>query len=957
MGSPLAASSVSYTGTDLVPSTFYTYRIRTTGTTGSSAWLVGDEIKSAPPAPTTLVVGTTSSSAIAVSWTDNSADETGFEVQKCSGSGCDKFVAVGLSPLAANALSHNESGLNGATTYRLRVRAVRTGVTSSWLTSGNITTAAAPASCSAPTTVVVDRGQKGTVTSVGRGLHSDTKMIPGTRQPVTAYYDGSATGGTAQVKLSWWSGSTFRVESVAGDSRVAVGSATSVRLAFLSNGRPMVFWTTASTTVKAAMRSAPLTSAGTWSAAVIDTVSGGLNRSLEVSVSPLDHVGLIYLTNSAVGGRARFIYCSAGCSSLAGFTAMTAGTDTIEASNIIANYAATGIGWCKHDASTYYPAVVYPGNAGAATRYSSCLSGSLSSCRTVTGWSGQATTVVATAGVGARLLIDSNVIGDPPKIISKNAANTALQAFQMNQACNAAPGYTFAAGNSFGGATTANSWLSLLKSSDGIFHVLANFGTTLVHHHNSSSTNFLTATWNAAGVVDTVTLPAVGLGVGGADFNSFDNQIYVSYGAAAAPFNINLGVVADTTVASSSASAVYYRHLPDMSGGIQLPLATGQTRNVSNAATSDGRPAVVYVDNSVGSATGAQLKYSIRDGLTSSKSWVSNLIPNTTAPLFPALAFDHNNKPWISYYDSGLFRYFLVTNSATDGSGDWSIYQFPINAKTASGTSPATDDTSVAMLYSGATAKPVMVVINSTAAGGAGVRAALFDPSIASFTSLATLDSLGASFATRLSTDFNKSGSLVVAYHDLTTTRVKFNYTTNGITWLATPPQVSSVGTGREGLQIRLNPSSGRPAVSYFDRANNSVFYATCNTAIDSCASGANWAAPASVASAAGVSGIVVGNEQLLNTSLSFSSTGTPFIVYPTGIAASEQTLGVADNSGGSFVATTLSSAATSTVAGAGTANYAMTGFSADSVRTALGTLSTNYVGPNNWLYATSCGD
>lgn len=953
-GSPLVANSTAYVGTGLSPETYYTFRVRATGPDGSSPWVTTPSLLTGPNAPTSLVVEARTSSSITFSWSDQSSDETGFDIQHCSGSGCMNFSTSPSSPVATNTTSFTVTGLSAANSHEVRVRAVKSGSYSDWLTSGSVTTHPAMSSCSSPKTYVVDAGNKSNSTNTGRGLWSDTKVIPGTRLPATAFYDGSATGGAASVKLTWWNGSKFIVESVAGDSRVTVGSATYVRLAFLADGRPLVFWTTGSTIVKGAVRSASLSSAGTWASAVVDTVPGAASRALEVAVSPQNQVGLIYLTNTTTAGRARFIYCASGCGNLSQYVAMNSNADTIEASNVIAATQATGIAWCKQNSSTYYPAVVYPGNAGASIRYASCLQSDLNNCRTSAGWSGQATTVVSTAGVVSKMYIDSSVVGDAPKIITRNAGNTLLQAFQMNQACNASPAYSFTAGNTFGAATSANAWLSLVKDLSGEFHVAANLGTTAVHYHNSVSTNFASTTWNAAGVVDTIAQAAAGSAAGGADINNTDRQLYVSYGGSTAPFNINLGVVADTNVASNSGSAVFYSMVADLSGGINIALATGNMRNVSLKTTSDGKPAVAYVDTSNGTAAGSLLKYAYRDGLTAASSWKRVMIPNTGTPYFPSLAFDHNNKPWISYYDGGNFKYYLVTNSETDGSGTWSFYQFPINAKTASAAAPATDDTALAMYYSGGVSYPVMVAINSTAAGGTGVRAAYFSPSVGAFTSYSTIDALGASYATRLTIDSDTTGTIAVAFYDLTSTRTKFSYSTNGTTWTTTP--VSSANTGREGLSIKLSPIDGHPSMSYYDRANDTLYFATCEMPLSSCSSTGNWTIT-SAANSLGVSGVGAANEQLLNSSLVMSVDGAPYISFIEGVGAATQRLAYASNGGGSFASTTLVAAPTSGVSGAATVNFAMTGFNVSSALSSLGKYISAYVGPNNWLYATSCGE
>ncbi len=951
-GSPLAANSTSYQATGLTPSTFYKFRVRITAATGSSSWLESSEIKTAPAAPTTLAIDDITASTITISWSDEGSDETAFEIESCSGASCQNFSPVPTSPLAANIETYTATALADDTPFRFRTRAVRSGIASAWLTSTEISTLVGASSCAAPVTKVIDRGEKSNSTNLGRGLWSDTKMIPGTRRPATAYYDGSATGGSQNLKLSWWNGQSFQVESVAGDSRVAAGSATFVRLAFLSNGRPMVFWTTGGTIVKGAIRSAALTSVGTWTAAVLDTVAGAATRALEVSVSPLDHVGIIYLTNTTTAGRSRFIYCDAGCSSLASMTAMTTGSGTVEAANVTAAYNGSGVAWCKHNDTTYYPAVVYP--AAGSIRYASCT-GSLSSCQTAAGWSARYTNIVATVGTVAKLYIDSTVVGDAPKIITRNAANTLMQAFQMNQACNNAGPYTFAAGNTFGAATSGTSWANLMKGSNGIFHVVTNLGTTNINYHNSTTTNFATTAWNAGGVVETITLPASGAGAGGADINNTDSQIYTSYGGAAAPFNLYMGVVADTGIASSSASAIYYTHLPDLSGGINLELTTGALRNLSVAATSDGYPGVAYVDSSIGVAAGAKLKYAYRAGVTSSTSWIVRTLPNTSTPAFASLAFDHLDRPWISFYDAATFRYYLMTNENSDGSGDWSQYQFPITAKTASAVAPATDDTALVMHYSAGVARPLMIVANSTAAGGTGIRAALFDPSVNAFINFTTIDALGASFATRLTADYDLDGNIVVAYYDITATRAEFSYTSNAQTWLGTPVQVSTAGTGREGLNIRFDKATGRPGMTYYDRANNSVFYSVCTEDLDSCSQVSNWST-STVSNAAGVSGITTAYEQMLNTSLNYDSESNPYVTYMTGIAAPTQMLGIATLNG-TFSTSSLLSMPASAISGASATNFALAGYNAASVIAANGDFVTAHVGPNNWLYSTSCED
>lgn len=258
------------------------------------------------------------------------------------------------------------------------------------------------------------------------------------------------------------------------------------------------------------------------------------------------------------------------------------------------------------------------------------------------------------------------------------------------------------------------------------------------------------------------------------------------------------------------------------------------------------------------------------------------------------------------------------------------------------------------MYYSAGVAKPVMLVLNSSAAGGSGVRAAQFNPATGAFVSLEVIDALAASFGTRLAADFDRNGHVVAAVYDLTTTRVRYSHSEDGRTWLPSSPQITTAPLGREGLDIRLDRTAGRPAVTYYDRANNALHMSSCTSDFVDCSSAGNWTTT-SVATGLGLSGIAVANEKLLNTSLTFSAEGTPYVSYMTGIAASTQSLAVADKESGSFATTSLSDAPASAVNGAAAVNHAMTGFHLASVRTRSGALVTTYVGPNNWLYATSC--
>jgi hypothetical protein len=71
-----------------------------------------------------------------LTWTDNSAGETGYEVQRRTGAGSFSTLAN----LAANSMGHNDTTAIEATTHTYRVRASNSGATSGFSNEVNVTT-------------------------------------------------------------------------------------------------------------------------------------------------------------------------------------------------------------------------------------------------------------------------------------------------------------------------------------------------------------------------------------------------------------------------------------------------------------------------------------------------------------------------------------------------------------------------------------------------------------------------------------------------------------------------------------------------------------------------------------------------------------------------------------------------------------------------------------------------
>lgn len=806
----------------------------------------------------------------------------------------------------------------------------------------------------------VDTGNKGNIAAGSRGTFSDTQIIPNSTNPAVAYVD---TWGLS-IKLSYYN-SGWNQEVVSGDL-----GATFIGLEFLSNGRPLVFWTNGGTTVKMASRSAALGSSGTWTTYILDTFAGGATRTLDVAVNPDDEIAVIYMsTNTTATARPRFIYCSSSCADGANYSVMSA-TENIEATgayNLTIAQVATGVAWCGVDTNAdsavddYYPAVTYGGQANS-NRYAVCAQSNLANCLVNTAWSKQ-NYVAAVSNLAQKLIIDHNLVNDTPKIAALKAG-TGVRTFIAASGCSAVSAFT-ESNQTIGGATIGNAWLNALKTSDGRFHIVANTTTTSLSYYNTTGTNFISSVanptqWNSVGTINTTTLAAASATTGGSAVIASTGQIVTSYYQAVNTFNLMLGTIQDYTVASGS--AVLTNQYINNSGGIQL--TTAQTRNVSVGATSDGRPGIAYIDNSATTAATARLKYAFRDSTSNTVNYDVLVVPHLgTTPMFPSLAYDHNNKPWIAYFDSNSTaassKFYLVTNTSSDGTGTWTTYQFPIASLTGTYALGATNDTALVMYKSGGVSYPVMVVIDNNNASQ-GVKVSKLTPSTGVWSTLTTIDALGATDGSWLSADSDSSGNIVVAYQSLTApVGVYYSYSSNGGTTWTTPKQVSVVATAGQAVSIKINPATSKPWISYFDRASNSAYYAYCSGTFSSCAT-SGWTND-DIETAAGVSALTAATtDQLLGSSLTFNSAGTATILYPLGMGTA---VGIAEaghlkrvdivGAGGTETKSTFTSGlgASSNIA----LNYGVNGWNVRSVRTSTGELVSAFVGAGNYLYSKSC--
>ncbi|MGH7607491.1 MAG: fibronectin type III domain-containing protein [Gemmatimonadales bacterium] len=125
-----AAGATASQNSGLTAGTRYTYRVRAYNAAGQSApsnTASATTEPLAPPvtppaAPSELAATVVSGTRIDLTWTDNSTDEDGFAIERCSGAGCTAFAPA--ASVGANATSYQNSGLSGGTIYRYRVRAL-----------------------------------------------------------------------------------------------------------------------------------------------------------------------------------------------------------------------------------------------------------------------------------------------------------------------------------------------------------------------------------------------------------------------------------------------------------------------------------------------------------------------------------------------------------------------------------------------------------------------------------------------------------------------------------------------------------------------------------------------------------------------------------------------------------------------------------------------------------------
>ena len=115
---------VTYTHGSRLPSTLYYYRVRAYDAVSDSAYsnIATVTTPPLPAAPSSLTARATTQKKIALSWIDNSADESGFRIERST----DGITFSQIASVAANVKTYTNSGLTRKKLYYYRVRAYRT---------------------------------------------------------------------------------------------------------------------------------------------------------------------------------------------------------------------------------------------------------------------------------------------------------------------------------------------------------------------------------------------------------------------------------------------------------------------------------------------------------------------------------------------------------------------------------------------------------------------------------------------------------------------------------------------------------------------------------------------------------------------------------------------------------------------------------------------------------------
>src|SRR5262249_11814016 len=128
------SADISQTAVNIPGSSFSS----TFGPYSASVLALGGSLPATPPAPSHLTATTASKNQINLAWTDNSNNETGFEVDRASNSSFTSGLVTANS--GANVTTYSATGLARGSTYYFRVRAFNNSGNSAFSNTATATT-------------------------------------------------------------------------------------------------------------------------------------------------------------------------------------------------------------------------------------------------------------------------------------------------------------------------------------------------------------------------------------------------------------------------------------------------------------------------------------------------------------------------------------------------------------------------------------------------------------------------------------------------------------------------------------------------------------------------------------------------------------------------------------------------------------------------------------------------
>lgn len=162
--------------------------------------LVGGTPPPPPPAtvpadPTNLVATATSTSAIALSWSDNATDESGYYVERLNGSNWSRIATLG-----ANVRTYTNSGLAAGTSYSYRVQAYNGNGESGFSNTASATTQSAPGMYVSAVSVSKKKSGSTWTATMTVTVRSNGSLVSGAA--VSANWIGGASGSTTATTSS-----------------------------------------------------------------------------------------------------------------------------------------------------------------------------------------------------------------------------------------------------------------------------------------------------------------------------------------------------------------------------------------------------------------------------------------------------------------------------------------------------------------------------------------------------------------------------------------------------------------------------------------------------------------------------------------------------------------------------------------------------------------------------------